>query len=195
LRQNRHNKRLPGSLEGIVNSSAANFEAAHALKCEMASEVLRSSGKLRLRVTGWSMLPAVWPGDTLTVERAETETVSEGDIVLCARDGRFSAHRLVLKREADSAIFTRGDAMPKLDPPVATDDLLGKVTMIERNGNCIKPRPNLRFTERALAALIRHSHIAARVAVGLYTLRHKSGFQPEDRSQVRAEVSSLQIQS
>ena len=40
-----------------------------AVKCELAAEVLRSSGELRLRVTGSSMLPAVWPGDELTIRR------------------------------------------------------------------------------------------------------------------------------
>jgi signal peptidase I len=169
-----------------VNFSTTNFEAAHALKCELASEVLRSTGKLRLRVTGWSMLPAVWPGDTLTIERAENETVSEGDIVLCARDRRFSAHRVVRKGEADFAILTRGDAMPQPDPPVPSGDLLGKVTMIERNGKCITPRRNLHLSEQAIAALIQHSNVAARIAVAIHTMRHKS----EDRSEIRAEVSS-----
>jgi signal peptidase I len=173
-----------------VNTPAANFDAGHALKCELAAEVLRSSGKLRLRVTGWSMLPAVWPGDTLTIERAENGAVSEGDIVLCARDRRFSAHRLVCKSEVDSAILTRGDAMPQPDPPVPNDDLLGKVTMIERNGKCIAPRRSLRLSERAIAALIRHSHIAARIAVGIHAMRHQSGLPLEDRSEIRSEVHS-----
>jgi signal peptidase I len=178
-----------------VNSSKASFETEHALKCELASEVLRSSGKLRLRVTGWSMLPVVWPGDTLTIERIETETVSEGDIVLCARDRRFSAHRVVRKDGANSALLTRGDAMPQPDPPVPNNNLLGKVTMIERNGKCITPRRNLRLSEQAIAALIRHSNLAARVAVGIYTMRHKSEFRSEDRSEIRAEVRSAQIQN
>ena len=60
-------------------------DPAHLLKCELAREVLRSSGTLRLRVTGWSMLPTVMPGDTLIVDRAGGG-VSRGDIVLFARD-------------------------------------------------------------------------------------------------------------
>jgi signal peptidase I len=165
-----------------VNSSAASFEAGHTLKCELASEVLRSTGKLRLRVTGWSMFPAVWPGDTLTIERAKNEAVSEGDIVLCASNRRFSAHRVVRKNGTNSAILTRGDAMPQPDPPVPNDDLLGKVTMIERSGKCITPRRNLRLSERAIAALIRHSNLAARIAVAIHTMCRKS----ENRSEIRS---------
>jgi hypothetical protein len=137
------------------------------------------------------MLPAVWPGDTLTIERAGNDAVSEGDIVLCARDRRFSAHRLVRKSEPEAAILTRGDAMPQLDPPVPNHDLLGKVTMIERNGKCIAPRRSLRLSERAIAVLIRHSSLAARVAIGFHTLRHRPGI----RSGIRSGVGSPQIQN
>jgi len=46
--------------------SASSFLAeTHALKCELAGEVLRSSGRLRLKVSGSSMLPVIRPGDTL----------------------------------------------------------------------------------------------------------------------------------
>ena len=46
-------------------------DQGHALKCELAAESLRLSGRLRLRVTGWSMLPTICPGDTLIIERAD----------------------------------------------------------------------------------------------------------------------------
>ena len=69
-------------------------DAAHSVKCDLAGEVLRSSGRLRLRVTGWSMLPTVMPGDTLIVERVSGE-VSRGEIVLFSRNQRLFAHRVV----------------------------------------------------------------------------------------------------
>jgi signal peptidase I len=140
---------------------------AHALKCELAGEVLRSSGKLRLRVTGCSMLPAVWPGDTLFVERTTRESVEEGDIVLYERDRRFFVHRVVRKTraDADSSILTRGDAMPQPDPPVSSRDLLGRVSFIVRDGRRIEPRKRLRLPQRALAALVRRSETAAGLLV------------------------------
>ena len=45
------------------------------LKCELAAEVLRSFGTLRFAATGWSMLPSVWPGETLVVERVQPDEV------------------------------------------------------------------------------------------------------------------------
>jgi hypothetical protein len=41
------------------------------LMCELVAEVLRSFGTIRFAATGWSMLPSLWPGDTLMVERPD----------------------------------------------------------------------------------------------------------------------------
>jgi len=63
--------------------------------CELAAEVLRSYGRLRLRANGASMLPAVWPGDILHVRRQGVAEALPGDIVLFGREGRLVAHRVV----------------------------------------------------------------------------------------------------
>jgi len=39
----------------------------HALKCDLAADVIRGFGTLRLRVNGFSMLPSIWPGDVVCV--------------------------------------------------------------------------------------------------------------------------------
>jgi signal peptidase I len=148
---------------------------AHALLCDLAAEALRSSGKLRLRVNGRSMLPAVWPGDTLLVECAKEGAVHEGDIVLFGRDRRLFAHRVLAKTPAHggSTIATRGDAMPQPDPPISSHELLGKVAFISRNGKLIKPKKQ-RVPQRAMSALLRRSKLAARVAVGIHNFRRTS---------------------
>lgn len=157
---------------------------SHALKCELASEVLRSSGCLRLQVTGWSMLPTVWPGDTLTIERIPSAAVVEGDIVLFSRDRRLFTHRVIARgivtqgvaakgHPQDAAILTRGDAMPACDPPVPESDVLGRVSLILREGRCIEPSRSLGFRDRAVAALVQRSTLAARIVVGLHGLGQK----------------------
>jgi signal peptidase I len=147
-----------------------SFDDVHAVKCELAGEILRSSGTLRLKVMGWSMLPAVWPGDTLVIERVASAAISEGDIVLFGRDRRLFAHRVVETSSppGNAQLLTRGDAMPQPDQPVGDRDLLGKVTYIVRNGKWIEPSRVPRFSERAVAALVRSSEIAARVVVGVH---------------------------
>lgn len=158
------------------------FDETHALKCELASEVLRSSGNLRLRVTGWSMLPTVWPGDTLLVQRVSADQVSEGDIVLFGRDQRLFVHRVVTKAQPHNPeIVTRGDSMPAPDPPVSGRDVLGRVSFILRNGKCIEPGKAMRFSDRAVAAVVQRSNFAARVVVGVHGMRQSS----QDSSQVQ----------
>ena len=72
-----------------MGQNASTFDEVHSIKCEMAAEVLRTSGLLRLKVTGWSMLPTVRPGDTLIVERAGRSALVQGDIVLVSRNRRL----------------------------------------------------------------------------------------------------------
>jgi signal peptidase I len=169
----------------------------NALKCELADEILRSSGSLRLRVTGWSMLPTVMPGDTLLIERIDSDAVAEGDIVLYGRDRRFFVHRVVTKCQSQKAEFvTRGDAMPAPDPPVPESDLLGRVSFILRNGKCIEPRRTLRLPERAVAAVVQRSTFAARVVVGVHGMRQnsQSAFSMQASSVQASWVQASQIQ-
>jgi hypothetical protein len=149
----------------------------HAVKCELAAEVLGSYGALRLRVTGWSMLPTVWPGDTLVVERVDPASLNEGDIVLIGRGRRLFAHRLIKTSTAESGVLTRGDAMTTPDPRAEEKEVLGKVSFILRDGRCIEPRRTLKASERAVAALVQRSEIAARLVVGVHDLRHPKADQ------------------
>jgi len=147
----------------------------HAAQCELAAEVLHSSGRLRLQVMGWSMLPTIWPGDTLIVEHASVSEVSPGDIVLFGRGRRLFAHRIVgTDRSGKSTMLTRGDAMPTTDSPIGESELLGKVSFIVRNGKYIRPRATLHVVERAVACLVQRSEFAARVVVGVHGLLQTS---------------------
>jgi signal peptidase I len=145
---------------------ALPFDEAHALKCDLAAEVLRSSASLRLRVMGSSMLPSVWPGDTLLIDRVEANAVTAGDLVLFERDRRLFVHRVVsVGGKGEATILTRGDAMPQPDPPVPGRNLLGRVSYIVRDGRLIEPKKTLGLPQRAVATLMQRSEIAARVAI------------------------------
>ena len=147
---------------------------SHSLRCELATEILQTSGKLTLQVTGWSMLPTIFPGDTLIIERCSAASTCEGDIVLVSRDGRLFVHRLLEKtRESDrsSSIRTRGDSMPTIDPPVTEEQLMGRVSAIERNGRRMTPTRSLHGLCRVVAALVRRSDFAGRVVIGIHNVR------------------------
>jgi signal peptidase I len=171
-------------------SPASILGHENALKCELAGEVLRSTGTLRLRVTGWSMLPSVMPGDTLVIDRVQSDAVCEGDIVLFGRDRRFFVHRVMTKSsDPEIAEFvTCGDAMPTPDPPVSQSDVMGRVSLILRNGKCFQPARSLSVPGRAVAALVRRSVLAARVVVGCHEMRRRSSRHPHGHSEAEVQM-------
>lgn len=103
-------------------------------KHNLAVEVLRSTGVLRLTAFGHSMLPTLFPGDILTVKLEPLAEIQAGDVVLFARQGRFFIHRNLrhVRSGSGSLLVTRGDSMPHADEPVTADELLGKIVSVER---------------------------------------------------------------
>jgi signal peptidase I len=146
-------------------------DLTHSLKCELASESLRVSGSLRLKVSGWSMLPTIWPGDTLIISRLDGRELLSGEIALYQREGRFIVHRVLSKSNGGTShVLTRGDAMLQHDAPVPSGDLLGRVDFILRNGKSIEPSKSLCLSQRAVARLAQRSDVGARVIVGIQQL-------------------------
>jgi signal peptidase I len=143
-----------------------------AVKCDLATEILRSFGTLRFAATGWSMLPAFWPGDTLVVDRVSPDQVRIGDVALVGRDGRLCAHRVVSMAESsgNSHWITQGDAMPAPDRPVTETELLGRVAYVIRAGKRIAVPAELSVVEHLIAKIVQHSFSAARALVYLHRL-------------------------
>jgi signal peptidase I len=145
---------------------------AHSIKQQLAADRLRYSKALRLSASGWSMLPTIWPGDTLAIEKSASLDVVEGDIVAFSRGGRFVAHRVMKKCQASESVTlqTRGDALLEPDSPISDSDLLGKVTHVLRNGRCIEPLRNLHPSNRAFAVLLQHSPLAVRAVLRIHRI-------------------------
>jgi signal peptidase I len=145
----------------------ASVGQAHALKCELASEVLRSFGSLRFRATGWSMLPSVWPGDTLVMERVSPDQVRAGAVILVGRDGRLCAHRVVSVAEGFGSPrwITQGDANSAPDQPVSEGELLGRVNYLIRAGKLVPVPAELSVVDQLIAKIVRRSKTAARAFV------------------------------
>ena len=153
----------------------ATLEMAHAAKCELAEKTLRLFGSLRLRVTGLSMLPSVWPGDLLLIRRQQMDQIYPGDIVLFGCHGRLIAHRAVFKTDDLEApsLITRGDALPSQDSPISPAQLLGKVSGILRGGEWIQPSRRLSFGARTVAMLVSRSGRAATILSRLRASRRR----------------------
>jgi signal peptidase I len=147
-----------------------------AVKCELAAQALRSFGTLRFPSTGWSMLPAVWPGDMLVVERVGKDQVQVGDVVVVGRDGKLCGHRVIGSAgdAQNPQWITQGDALPVPDRPVLENELLGRVSYLIRAGKLIPVAAELSLVERLTAKIVRRSVPAARALVYLHRMVQNS---------------------
>jgi signal peptidase I len=140
--------------------------------CDLVAELVRSTGSAKLQVTGLSMLPAIWPGDELTIQRQPPDQFAPGQVVFFRRNGGVVAHRIV--RIADDRLFTRGDSNPELDAPVSWDEVIGRVAGIRRNGLPVRLQPS--FAQRMMAWALRRSHFALRLLLHFHPIAQKSSY-------------------
>jgi hypothetical protein len=141
------------------------FHEGH--KLELAAEVLSSGGAIRLRALGTSMLPTIWPGDILSIERGYGQQIVPGDIVLAARHGRFFIHRLIEKNHA--RWITRGDALPHNDEPAAEAEVLGKVSLIHQRNGAVVPNSRVSMFARAFAGMLCHWDLSRNIALRIHS--------------------------
>ena len=134
----------------------------------LAMEVLARFGEVRLRLTGTSMLPSMWPGDVVTIRRCAMRDVATGQIVLVTRAEGLLVHRVVACRSP--RVLTQGDALSTPDPPAHQRQLLGRIVSIVRHDKRIDP-PALTGTRRIVAAILRRSTAAARLLAATHRLR------------------------
>jgi hypothetical protein len=111
----------------------------HAVACALFTEALQRSGLQHLVAGGLSMLPAVWPGDRLTIRSASIGELGAGDIAAWRTGGRIVVHRVLRAIDLPSGrqLVTRGDAMPCDDEHVSADALLGRVVEVSRGGRTV----------------------------------------------------------
>jgi signal peptidase I len=160
--------------KAVVNQSFDSpRDSEHSLKCELAAQVLRSFGMLRLEVTGLSMLPSVRPGDILFIERRDMREIAAGDIVLFARQGKLVAHRVRCKATVGGVLhaITRGDALLSPDDPVSPTELLGSVRHILRAGTRVGLSVDSSLWARATSKLVQHFAWVALLLAFMYRLQ------------------------
>ena len=142
--------------------------------CELVEESARTSGEVRLRVTGASMLPAVWPGDLITVQHRGLSGLRPGQIVLYRRDGGLTAHRI--QGLSGDRIITRGDSLVAVDPPVEQSEIIGQVVSISRGSRNIQTGQTL--CQRIASSILSRSDFLMRVSLSLHRrLRRPSDLQ------------------
>lgn len=154
----------------------------------LAAEILRSFGEFQFVAWGSSMVPSIFPGDTLVVRRETSEGARNGDIMVFVRDGRFYAHRLVDKAEEGGPIrlIARGDALDKNDPPFAQNEMLGRVAVVIRGRKRIELDQHPSVSQRPLRWIVQRSRSSVKLLLRWHSLRtrlfrssKRVRFQPE----------------
>jgi len=152
--------------------SSHNFE-------KICSELLRNGHNVKFRAPGDSMYPTICDGDVITVMPIETAAITIGDIILYRHKAGVAAHRVIRMAKRDvpdfqppaleprpsvlspqSCFILRGDAAVVFDDPVRADQILGKVTLVERECRRIDPysfRATVCFKARRIAARLKRS--------------------------------------
>ncbi|MFH2100060.1 MAG: signal peptidase I [Pseudomonadota bacterium] len=114
---------------------------------------LRAQGlRVRVRVTGGSMFPAIRSGDVVTLAPLDPGSARPGDVVLF----RDVSDRLVLHRVLETGtrpdgepwVRTRGDSAAGEDLPVSGDRVLGRTEAVERRPLWIEVLSRARMAAR-----------------------------------------------
>ena len=164
-----------------------------AARLSLASEILRKFGVLRLAVHGSSMVPAIFPGDVVTVLQVTAGEVQCGDVILCSRGNRVFAHRVVRKARAPGRMewITRGDALSEDDPPVSESEFLGKVTAIIRGKNQIVLRRTRSVSSRATAWCLQRFDVVLALFLRWHVLRRRLAAGPNPASAMQNPEGGL----
>jgi signal peptidase I len=169
-------RRLPSAPGSVPKDGLANTSTEPA--CELAAEVIRSAGEVRLRTFGSSMAPSILPGDFLLIQRAGFQEISVGEVVLFSREGRLFIHRVVDRRLsslgenlAEPCLITRGDRLRQNDPQVTPREFLGRVVCIKRGRRKVDVLTPANGLNGWLARLLRASDCAAYLYLRLAACR------------------------
>lgn len=98
----------------------------------MAGRGLAAGANVRLRVTSGSMRPRLQIGDIIQVQSVAQEQIKPGEILVIRRPADLVTHRLI--RVSTAGMVVKGDRLAQSDPPVAPEEVLGRVTAVERKG-------------------------------------------------------------
>jgi hypothetical protein len=93
---------------------------------------VRRGDLVRLRVLGFSLLPAVPPGAWVELRAVDLPHLAKGDLVVVEIQGNLVCHALESVGDgASGPVVTRGLWASLPDPPVPTDALVGAVAFVQ----------------------------------------------------------------
>lgn len=108
---------------------------------DLADELLDKGTSIRIEASGYSMYPAISPGNTIIIKPVPEEQLKCGMIIAWKREKDMVVHRLVLAYESDDKKYyiTRGDSCRSYDKPVSGDMIAGRVEAIYKGHRLLRP--------------------------------------------------------
>jgi len=139
----------------LLRKESALGEAAH-----LAANLLDDRQQVSISAGGYSMWPALRPGDRLIISAVNDNLApAAGDVVALKRDGGFVVHRITEIKADDGAvkIRTRGDSSMKPDPWIAYEHIAGFVKRFRRGDRelAVAPRRMPFFVNAMLVRAVR----------------------------------------
>lgn len=145
-------------------SAAADAARWDTAACQLFADAVQQFGAQELKAGGSSMRPAIWPGDRLVIQAADSTQISIGDVVAFRRGSAIVAHRVVAAADgaASSHLLTRGDRLSDVDEPIAPSALLGRVMVVRRGPFLVDPARPVPLGWRAVSALFETAYACRR---------------------------------
>src|SRR2546426_273461 len=119
---------------------------------DLAADLLRRGGPLRIKARGASMVPFLWDGDVVLVVPSTGTEVGVGDVICYETSpGRLFLHRVIERRR--ERFVAKGDALTSTDA-IDRRQILGKAVAIERRGSVKRLDTRIAWwRNRAIAAV------------------------------------------
>ena len=144
---------------------------------DLSEDLLTHGYGVRMNARGLSMFPLIWTGDRITI--SPKKNINPADIIVFTRESQMVCHTIVRVFEKNGIKYyqTRGNSSFGLDEPVTSEQILGKVTRIERGS-----MPFLRRILLFMSPALRMGRLNAIVISALIRIRNH--LPKEDKTEV-----------
>lgn len=141
----------------------------------MFAELIERFGTATVRVNGLSMLPAIRPGDMVTVRRCSVMNLAPGEVAVFTRDGRLFVHRVLAV--GPDQLLTKGDSLRTPDPLVEAHHLLGRAESVSRANRAMQLSSRPSIAAKLAARLFARSSRLAILAQRGFWLQQRLAFR------------------
>ena len=143
----------PGESQAVPQWKPAAWES---VCTQLLREWINAGKPAWLPLSGESMVPFLPGGSKILVSQTTAGQIRLGNLLLFEVEGRIICHR-VLRRRGQGASYTfltKGDGRRATDPWVCAEQVIGKVTAINRNGSIVRLNTPLRRLQAVAAAAL-----------------------------------------